>query len=89
MSNSVFQLEMSAGSIHESLNVISDYQKHFRLREMSGRMFAEEVNNRWGLPQYVIISGSKAMTVMFMGFEALRYSDFDLCIYNKGKCNES
>ena len=39
-------LEMSAGSIHESLNVIADYQKHFRLKEMAGRAFAEDVNER-------------------------------------------
>lgn len=34
-------------SIHESLQVVEDYQKHFRLREMSGRAFAEDINYRY------------------------------------------
>lgn len=40
------QMEMAFMSIHESFNVIEDYQKHFRLREMSGQAFAEELSSR-------------------------------------------
>lgn len=33
-------------AIHESLKSIADYQTHHRLRESSGRTFAEDLNIR-------------------------------------------
>ncbi|PAA51903.1 hypothetical protein BOX15_Mlig017720g2 [Macrostomum lignano] len=52
------QLETSAMAIHESLKVVTDYQTHFRLNEASGRMFAEDLNDRvslWSVLESVVI----------------------------------
>lgn len=47
-------MESSTQAIHENLNQISDFQTHYRLRETSGRKFAEDINERvmfWSLGQ--------------------------------------
>ncbi|XP_067938896.1 transmembrane emp24 domain-containing protein 7-like [Watersipora subatra] len=52
------QLEVSAVAIHESLVVVSDYQTHFRLKESSGRAFAEDINTRvmmWSIGEFICI----------------------------------
>ena len=52
------QIETSSVQIHESLNVIIDYQTHHRLREATSRDNAEYLNERvqyWSIGQAVII----------------------------------
>ena len=51
-------METSAVTIHESLKVIVDYQTHHRLRENTGRAFAEDLNERvmlWSVGIFVVI----------------------------------
>ncbi|XP_046364472.1 transmembrane emp24 domain-containing protein 7-like isoform X1 [Haliotis rufescens] len=51
-------MESSAYSIHESLKYISNEQNHFKLREATGRLYAESLNDRvsyWSVGQAVII----------------------------------
>ena len=52
------QIETSSVQLHESLNVIIDYQTHHRLREATSRDNAEYLNERvqyWSIGQTVII----------------------------------
>jgi len=45
-------------TIHEALKVVTDYQTHHRLRESTGRGFAEDLNERvqfWSIGESVII----------------------------------
>ena len=45
-------MQASALSVHDSLKVVIDYQTHHRLREATGRGFAEDLNTRvqyWSL----------------------------------------
>ena len=54
------QIETSSVQIHESLNVIIDYQTHHRLREATSRDMAEYLNERvqyWSIGQAIIIVG--------------------------------
>jgi len=58
---------MSTVSIHESLKLIAEYQKHHRLREMSGRSFAEEINGRvayWSIGEFILILVCMAAQVL-------------------------
>lgn len=51
-------IETSTVQIHESLNVIIDYQTHHRLREATSRDMAEYLNERvqyWSIGQAIII----------------------------------
>jgi len=51
-------IETSAAQIHESLNVIIDYQTHHRLREATSRDNAEYLNERvqyWSIGQSLIV----------------------------------
>jgi p24 family protein gamma-3 len=51
-------MESSAQSIHDKLNQIVDYQTHYRLRELSGRSHAEDLNRRvlyWSIAQLVVV----------------------------------
>lgn len=52
------QMESSAVTIHEALKVVADYQTHHKLRETTGRAFAEDVNERvqyWSIGVTVVI----------------------------------
>lgn len=51
-------MESSADAMHENLKSVIDYQTHHRLREVQGREFAEDLNDRvqyWSLGQSVVI----------------------------------
>lgn len=52
------QMETSSVTLHESMKVVVDYQTHHRLRESTGRAFAEDLNDRvhwWSVGQSVVI----------------------------------
>ena len=51
-------MESSAQSIHDKLNQIVDFQTHYRLRELTGRSHAEDLNIRvlyWSIAQLVVV----------------------------------
>ena len=51
-------MESSAATIHEALKTVIDYQTHHRLRESTGRIFAEDLNGRvqyWSVGELCIV----------------------------------
>ncbi|ESP01865.1 hypothetical protein LOTGIDRAFT_172331 [Lottia gigantea] len=51
-------METSVQNVHEDFKTAIDYQTHFRLRELQGRSFAEDLNERvmyWSIGQSVVI----------------------------------
>lgn len=53
-------METSAVAIHESLRAVTDFQTHHRLKESSGRSFAEDLNTR------VMIRSAVELAVLFV-----------------------
>ncbi|XP_074661094.1 transmembrane emp24 domain-containing protein 3-like [Tubulanus polymorphus] len=52
------QMESSSVAIHEAMKVVIDYQTHHRLREATGRVFAEDLHDRiqwWSIGESVIV----------------------------------
>lgn len=52
------QMEASVVTIHEMLNSVVDYQTKFRLREATGRIFAQSLNDKvqiWSFLQMTIL----------------------------------
>ena len=62
-------MESNVENIHKNLEKTIDYQTHHRLRESSGRIQAEELNERvqiWSLGQFCLIIVVSIGTVMFL-----------------------
>jgi len=66
------QMESSVMSVHQNLKVVIDYQTHHRLRELQGRSFAEDLNERvqyWSIGQtFVIVLASVGQILILRSF---------------------
>ena len=54
----LFQMESAGQNMHDQLSDILDHQTHFRLGEATGRVFAEDLNQRvmyWSIGESVVV----------------------------------
>ncbi len=51
-------METSLQTMHDRMNAVGDYQKHYQIREAQGRAHAEDLNERvqlWSILQLIVI----------------------------------